>query len=278
MPEDRLILVNNLKMRYWSVGSGDKTVVLVHGLGAAADIWMYNVEALAENHRVIIPDLPGFGKSGLPPPSFSPFDYTDFLAGLIGAIGGDPVTLVGQSLGGAVVLDYALRHGDKVDKLVLVDSAGLGPEVIWSLRLLSLPLLGELLTCYPTRTAVEIFFKLAVRNPALITRQFIDTFYHYYSRPGFKTFFLRLLRRLVSTNSVRQEALTRIMPNLNKITKPVLIVWGEEDHVLPLKHAYIAQRLLPHSFLRTMKDCGHLPFLECPNEFNRLVLEFLKQF
>jgi 4,5:9,10-diseco-3-hydroxy-5,9,17-trioxoandrosta-1(10),2-diene-4-oate hydrolase len=275
MPEDRFVLIDNLKMRYWSAGSQDKTIVLVHGLGAAADIWIHNIEVLAENHRVIVPDLPGFGKSDLPPPSFSPFDYTSFLAGLIDTITNGPVTLVGQSLGGAVVLDYALQHGDKVDRLVLVDSAGLGVEVIWSLRFLSLPLLGELLTCYPTRKGVEIFFKLAVCNPALVTRQFVDSFYHYYTRPGFRTFFLRLLRQLVNIRSVRQEALAGIAPNLGKITKPVLIVWGEEDHVLPLKHAYTTERLLPHSFLKTMKDCGHLPFLEYPDEFNRLVLKFL---
>lgn len=275
MPEDRFVLINNLKVRYWSMGSGDKTIVLVHGLGAAADIWIRNIEMLAEKHRVIVPDLPGFGKSDVPHPSFSPFDYTDFLAGLICATVDDQATLVGQSLGGAVVLDYALRYGDRVDKLVLVDSAGLGPEVIWTLRLLSLPLFGELFTCRPTQKGVEIFFRLAVRNRALITRQLVDIFYDYYARPGFKTFFLRLLRRLVNIRGVRKEALSRIMPNLLRIRQPVLIVWGEEDRVLPLKHAYAAKACLPQAIIKTVKRSGHLPFLEYPDEFNRLVLQFL---
>jgi pimeloyl-ACP methyl ester carboxylesterase len=276
MPEDHFVVIDNLSTRYWSVGDRGPTIVLVHGLAAAADVWMYNIEALAREHHVIVTDLPGFGKSDIPPSSFGPADYSAFLARLIDKVTDNPVILAGQSLGGAIVLDYAIRHPEKVDGLVLVDSAGFGKEVVWTLRLLSLPFLGELVS-YPTRKGVEIFFRLAIRNPAVVTKEFVEVFYHHYRRPGFRKFFLRLLRQLMDIRGARSEHFTRIIANMHQITKPVLIVWGEEDHVLPLKHAYVAKNNLPHAALKTIKGCGHLPFLECADEFNSLVLDFLNE-
>ncbi|HAR95912.1 MAG TPA: hypothetical protein DCR97_08130, partial [Deltaproteobacteria bacterium] len=259
-----------------SCGQGEETIVLVHGLGAAADIWTQNIEELAREHRVIVPDLPGFGKSEIPHPSFLPFQYTDFLAKLIDTTTDGPVTLVGQSLGGAVVLDYALRYPERTDRLVLIDSAGLGKEVIWTLRLLSLPFLGELL-CHPVRKGVELFFKLAVHNTSAVSEALVDIFYGYCRRPGFKRFFLGLVRSLINSQGVRGDILGEITTNLRKITKPVLIIWGEEDRVLPLKHAYFGARQLPSATMKVMSGCGHLPFLERAEECNRLILQFIGQ-
>ncbi len=197
MPQDRCIKVSGLNIRYWTVGDKGPGVVLIHGLGGSADIWMHNVQALASQHRLYIPDLPGFGGSDQPGPSFSPFDYAGFLDDFISLLHVDKPSIVGQSLGGGVALLYALRFPEKVNKLVLVDSAGLGKEVVWTLRLMSLPLLGELCS-YPTRKGVELFFRFAVRNPALITKEFVDLYYRFFSRAGFQRFLLRMLRRMVT--------------------------------------------------------------------------------
>src|SRR5512136_2895662 len=118
MAEDHFVTIDGTRMRYWCCGQGEETVVLVHGLGASADVWTQNIEELARGHQVIVPDLPGFGKSEIPPPSFLPFQYSDFLAKLIDSITNGPVVLVGQSLGGAVVLAYALHYPERVDRLV----------------------------------------------------------------------------------------------------------------------------------------------------------------
>lgn len=276
MLKDRFVTIDGLRTRYWSSGNGEKIIVLVHGLGAAADIWIHNIRELARGHRVIALDLPGFGKSDIPGPSFSPSDYKDFLADFIKTTANDRVTLIGQSLGGAVVLDCTLKYPDKVDRLVLVDSAGLGREVVWTLRFLSLPFLGDLL-CYPARKTVEIFFRLAVSDPSAMTEELVDTFYGYYKRPGFRRFFLTFLRKIIDWRGAREDRFIRIYASLHEITKPALIVWGEKDRVLPLKQAHAAQSLLARADLKIMKGCGHLPFLEQADEFNRLVLEFLKQ-
>jgi pimeloyl-ACP methyl ester carboxylesterase len=274
MPEARYITVGDLKTRYWALGDKGTTVVLIHGLGGSADVWMHNVQTLASQHRLYVPDLAGFGASDQPGPSFSPFDYARFLDDFMSLLHIHRPSLVGQSLGGGIALHYALRFPENVNKLVLVDSAGLGREVVWTLRLMSLPLLGELCS-YPTRKGVELFFKFAVRNRALITKDFVELYYHFFSRPGFQSFLLRMLRRIVTVRGARKEILTPLVDNLEKIKQPVLIIWGEKDRVLPLKHGYFAKEKLPNATLEIMEECGHLPFFERPDAFNRLVLTFL---
>jgi pimeloyl-ACP methyl ester carboxylesterase len=275
-PEDRYIQAGNLKTRYWALGDKGSPVILIHGLGASADIWMYNVEALAKQHRVFAPDLPGFGRSDQPGPSFSPFDYTSFLDAFMKALRIEKGSLVGQSLGGGIALHAALRFPQKVEKLVLVDSAGLGKEVIWTLKLMSLPLAGEILS-RPSRTGLRLFFKLAVRDQGLISKDFLELYYQFFSRPGFQEFFLRILRRVVDLRGAREEILNPIRNHLQDIAQPVLIVWGEKDRVLPLKHGYLGREKLPHARLQIMEGCGHIPFFERADEFNRLVLEFLSE-
>jgi pimeloyl-ACP methyl ester carboxylesterase len=276
MPEDRYVEVGNFKIRYWALGDKGTPVILLHGLGASADIWMHNAEALAKEHRVFAPDLVGFGRSAKPGPSFSPFDYTSFLDDFIHTLNIDWVSLVGQSLGGGIALHYAIQFPKKMNKLVLVDNAGLGKEVIWTLRLMSLPLVGELLS-YPSRRGVEIFFKLAVRNQALITKDFVELYYDIFCRPGFQKFLLRILRQIVTVRGAREEILEPILNNLHKITRPVLIIWGEKDRVLPLKHGYLGKEKLPNAKLIIMEGCGHIPFFEKADEFNRAVLAFLSE-
>jgi pimeloyl-ACP methyl ester carboxylesterase len=141
---------------------------------------------------------------------------------------------------------------------------------------MSLPLLGELIS-YPSRKGVEIFFKLAVRNQALVTQNFVDLYYSFFSQPGFQKFLLKIVRSIINIQGAREELLASSIDNLSKIEQPVLIIWGEKDRVLPLKHAYWGREKLPRAKLKIMEGCGHIPFFERSEEFNRIVLEFLSE-
>ena len=88
---------------------------------------------------------------------------------------------------------------------------------------------------------------------------------------------MKILRQIVNIHGARQEILGPIMNNLQKITQPVLIVWGEKDRVLPLKHAYFAKEKLRNAELEVMEGCGHIPFFERSEKFNRVVLSFLSE-
>jgi 4,5:9,10-diseco-3-hydroxy-5,9,17-trioxoandrosta-1(10),2-diene-4-oate hydrolase len=275
LPADHYIRAGSINTRCWVLGEGETNIILIHGLGASADIWMHNIHALSRNYRLYVPDLMGFGRSDIPGASFSPTDYIHFLDDFLNALNIERAVLIGQSLGGGIALQYTIRFPEKVSTLVLVDNAGFGYETIWTLRLMSLPVIGELMSV-PTRVGVRIFFQLAVRNPAVITEQIVDIYYEHFSRPGQQAFMLRLIRSIINFRGGRREVLASVVENLRNITQPALIIWGEHDRVLPLAHAYYGKGKMPRSELCIFPGCGHIPFFENPDAFNKAVLDFLQ--
>ncbi len=273
-PFDHYVNAGSIRTRYWHLGNDGPAVILLHGLGASAEIWMHNIAALAKDHTVFVPDLPGFGRSEQPPSSFCPFDYASFIDNFMEALNIQKASLIGQSLGGGIALQCALQFPQKVEKLILVDCAGFGIDVRWTLKLMSLPVIGELVT-YPTRLGVALFFKFAVRDPAVITKEFIDIYYKIFTQPAFQAFMLKITRMLVDIHGAKEEALAPIKNNLHKIKRPTLIIWGANDRVFPLQQAYTGKEKMPHAHLHIMERCGHIPNLEKPEEFNNIVLEFL---
>ena len=275
-PKDNYIKAGSINTRYWVLGEGESNVILIHGLGASADIWMHNIHALSGNHRIYVPDLMGFGRSDIPGGSFTPTDYVQFIDDFLTALKIDHAVLVGQSLGGGIALLYTIRFPEKVERLVLVDNAGFGYETIWTLRWMSLPVIGKLMS-FPTRMGVKIFFQLAVRNPAVITEELIAIYYEHFNRPGQQAFMLRLIRSIIGIKGIQREILAPVLENLQKVIQPTLIIWGEHDRVLPLTHAYYGKEKIKGSELRIFPDCGHIPFFEQPDAFNGVVLDFLRK-
>jgi 4,5:9,10-diseco-3-hydroxy-5,9,17-trioxoandrosta-1(10),2-diene-4-oate hydrolase len=273
-PDDRYVQAGSILTRYWTLGRTGSPVILIHGLGASADIWMKNIDILAQRHRVYVPDVVGFGLSEKPEDLRTPFYFTQFINEFMTSLEIKRAVLIGHSLGGGIALQYTIQHPDKVEKLVVADGAGLGREVIYTLKLMSLPLIGELMS-YPTRFGVSMFFKLAVRNPGIITDNIIDTYYDLFRLPGARRFLLQVVRSIVTLQGGRKDLLRPVLANLHTITAPTLIVWGRQDRVLPLKHAYVAREHIPNAKLHIIENCGHITNLECPDEFNDVVTCFL---
>lgn len=273
-PDDRYVRAGSVLTRYWILGSTGSPVILIHGLGASADIWIMNIKVLAERHRVYVPDVVGFGLSEKPEELRSPLHFTEFINDFMDSLEIERVSLVGHSLGGGIALQYTIQYPDKVEKLVVADGAGLGREVIYTLKLMSLPLIGELMS-YPTRFGVSMFFKLAVSNPGIITDDIIDTYYELFRLPGARRSLLQVIRSMVTLRGGREDLLNPVLENLHTISTPTLIIWGQQDRVLPLKHAYVAKEHIPNARLHIIANCGHITNLECPDEFNNIVMQFL---
>ncbi len=281
--EDRTGEDINVMVRYVTAGEGP-AVLMVHGLGASLSIWEKNIAPLAQGHTVYAIDLPGSGKSDKP----KVLEYhspagAQFLIRLMDTLGINRATLMGNSGGGLVTTICALTYPERIDKLVLVDSAGLGRQMAWFLRLASLPFLGELLHLPNVRNPDNLI-KSIFYEPQLVSAAALEDIMEARNTPLGKRVTLAELRSGVSLGGLRKDMM--MLHKLKDYAKPLLIIWGEEDRLIPVSHAYHARRVLvrdsdqqdttaPYRVIHVIPHCGHWPQMERPDEFNPLVLSFL---
>lgn len=271
--ENNCIQMGGIRVRYLAAGGSGPPLVLVHGLGASADIWKDNIEELAVSHRVYAPDLVGFGYTDKPDIRYSPLDFLAFLGDFTTALGLEKTSMAGLSLGGGITLLYALDCPERVDRLVLVDSAGLGREMTLPLRIGSIPL--PLHWFKAPRPVLRALMKRLVYNPDVITDGLVDLYCDMLARPEARRTVFRVLGSVANLAGAKREALALTRDRLDTIKAPTLIVWGKDDHILPPDHGIYAEQQIPGSRLHVFGRCGHMPNLEKPREFNELVLKFL---
>jgi pimeloyl-ACP methyl ester carboxylesterase len=273
-PQVQYTKVGQINTRFWALGDEGSTVLLIHGIGGSLEDWMLNANALARHNRVFAVDLVGSGHSDKPSVSYT-FSYlAQFVNDFMEAENIDRACLIGHSLGGGVSLQFTIQFPDKVDKLVLVNSAGLGKEGSILFRLPTLPILGELLT-RPSRKGTANLLKACVHDPAVVTDELIELAYSLAVLPGAQNAFLSTVRSLGNFRGIRKDVLRSIADNLSTITVPTLIFWGQQDRILPVAHAHVAENKIPDTQLHIFDPCGHCPQLERPEEFNSIVLKFL---
>ena len=271
-PPDQYIQVSQINTRYWNLGDQGTTVILLHGLGSCVETWMYNINALAQHHQVYAVDLVGSGRSEQPPATYSLTYLAQFVRSFMDALGIERASLVGNSLGGGVVLQFALLFPQNVEKLILVSSLGLGQEITLMLRLATLPFVRMF---SPSRSGTALTLKQSVYNPTLITNQWVELYYQIAARPGAWKALLALINANIDLFGVRREVYQAITSRLTTITAPTLVLWGRQDRVLPVAHAKSATNGLPNARLHIFDLCGHWSQFEHSEEFNALVLEFL---
>jgi 4,5:9,10-diseco-3-hydroxy-5,9,17-trioxoandrosta-1(10),2-diene-4-oate hydrolase len=274
LPKDSYIKVGNINTRYWQAGDKGSAVVLVHGLGGFVENWMYNVEPLAKQHRVYAMDLVGFGRSDKTPFVKDIYVLVQFISDFMDAKKIDKATLIGNSLGGGLILLFALQFPQKVEKLVLVDNAGMGRDVIIDFKLCSIPSLGELLI-KPSLEGTEKLWRKIVYDPALVTPDLVKMCYELGTLPNSTKSLLSVLRAGINLCGQRAKLTKLLLQDLAKITAPTLIFWGKQDRIISVKHAPIAAVKIPGAKLHLFDKCGHMPMFEHPDEFNKLVLDFL---
>jgi len=270
---DRYINVGSIRARYWELGEG-APVLMIHGLGASAETWQNTLPVLAQTHHVYAVDLVGFGYSDKPAAQYTVDYLVDFIRGFMDVVGLEEATLIGHSLGGALVLRLAILHPDRASRLVLVAGAGLSRRVGLGLRLASLPLVGELLlrpNPRKTRQALRPFF----HDPTLLTDAFVDLNYDLITQPGAQAAYLSTVRSLASVLGARRHISEGIVARLGEIRVPTLVIWGAQDAIVPAAHADVARDRIANVQIHILPECGHMPMMERPEEFNRLVGRFL---
>jgi len=274
-PQDRYIKVGNINTHYWAEGSQGSPVVLIHGIGQYIESWLPSFGALAARYRVYAVDLLGHGRTDKPlNVSYKIADLAQFVRDFMATLGIEHAHIVGHSLGGAIGIQLALVQPSVVDKLALVNSGGLGKEVTMVIRIMNIPILGELLT-RPSRSGSANLAKLLVHDPAVMTDELIELSYQMSLLPGVPKSFLRTVRANGNLFGQNKSLYSSNVQGLPSITKPVLVVWGRQDQVIPVAHAEVATKNLPNVRVQIFDNCGHFPMLEHTQSFNELLLEFL---
>jgi pimeloyl-ACP methyl ester carboxylesterase len=277
-PKDQYVNVGNINTRFWAAGDKGTAVILLHLGGGSVEDWVYNVNALARYHRVYAIDMVGAGRSDKPKLPSNWKDFSDYIAQFISDFMDtqhlERVTLVGNCIGGYHSLYFALRFPDKIDKLVLVASWGFGRDTPFLLRLFKLPIIPELIM-RPSRKLTSRLWNTMIYDPALITDEMLETYYQLSTLPGAYKSLLAVLRTIEDFRGMRAETTRYLTDNLPAMTAPTFIVWGQQDIYRPIAHAYVAKERIPNSELHVFDPCGHLPQLEHPEEFNKLLLDFL---
>jgi pimeloyl-ACP methyl ester carboxylesterase len=273
IPQDCYINIAGVNTRYWQVGDRGSNIILLHGGNGSIEFWLYNILVLAQNHRVYAFDMVGSGRSDYPDVDYSLNSQAEFLRGFMMALSIESATLIGNSMGGGVSLKFIKSYPDRVDKLVLVDTMGMGREINWAIKLITLPTIAKLLR--PRRWMIPAMLRGNFYNGRKLPPEWMELRYPVFAIAGRNRSILSLAQSSFTLCGVRPEVYRSIVDSLPSITQQTLIIWGENDRIIPVKHAYIAAKL-PNNQLHIFSECGHHPYLEYPDRFNRLVLNFLK--
>mgnify|MGYP000194578579 CR=1 FL=1 len=259
------------ELRYLTGGSGPPLLFL-HGIGldAAAVSWRYALPALAEEYTVYALDLPGHGGSAKPRRTYTTDYYVDTLAAFVDELAIHGASVVGISMGGSVALGHALDGGDP-EKLVLVDSYGLGADAYWRQSAsvaLRVPFADSMLWgTMGSRAAVRTSLRTMAGTE--LPDDLVDDVYEAVTPDTMRT--LRSWQR----HEFQADGLrTDFSDRLADLDVPTLLVHGTDDPLLPVSWSRRASERLPNGELLAVEGCGHWPPREQPERFNRAVTSF----
>jgi len=241
-------------------------VVFLHGFAASKDGWLNCVRFLAQTHRIIMPDLPGFGESSkLPEVSYDIWQQVEWLHGLLDALGLAQAHLVGNSMGGFICLGFAKRYPERVAGMTLMNASGVrtpSPSPIeQAIRAGGTPLIAHTPEDYAR--ILEAVFVEPPSMPAPVVRCLTE----------------RAVRNSVFDAKVWDDiirVLPDLTPDLPQIDVPALVLWGDQDRVIDLSAGRLLAERLPRARLVVLMRCGHVPAVERPEQTARQLAEFIR--
>ncbi len=271
------VLIHGQRVRFRTAGEGP-VLVLIHGIAGSSQTWDDVIPSLARDHTVIAPDMLGHGESAKPRGDYSLGAHASGLRDLLAVLGHDRASIVGHSLGGGVAMVFAYQFPERAERLVLVGSGGLGPEVSIAIRAASLPgseLVLPILASTPILrvggAVAGVMGKLGLRaGPDVeeIARGFAS-FGDWEARRAF----VHTVRAVVDPDGQRVDARDRLYLAEGM---PTLFVWGERDRIIPVRHGREAHDLVPGSRLAIFERAGHFPHRDDPMRFVEVLRDFME--
>jgi pimeloyl-ACP methyl ester carboxylesterase len=261
MSDIKYLTVNNVLTRYLDKNQKGFPVFLIHGLGGSIESWTNNIDFLSNTFRIIALDLPGFGLSDKPKVSYTISFYVNFLEKFIKKLRITHLFLIGSSLGGHIAVEFTLRNRKIVDKLVLISPVGSLPKSFKGTSALK-----RFIKIVEAKSSNDINRMISSIDNTMVDRSYANIIFKRLSLPGAKDAFISALKG--SANAPRYNN------KIEKINTNMLLIWGKEDKMIPLK---FIKPFMDHGNSRIiiLEKCGHRPHVENPKLFNKLVSDFL---
>jgi len=268
----RRIRVAGRQLSYVELGEGEEPpVVFVHGLGGNWQNWLENLPRVGQDRRVVAVDLPGFGDSEMPADKISIGGYARWVEELCQRLELGPVVVVGSSMGGFIGAEMAISYPQRVERLVLTAAAGISSANLHRTPTLTV---ARMTTAFGTFTAARapeivtrprlrhVALSPVVRHPSRLATDLLLEVMQGSGKPGY----VAALDALLSYD---------FRDRLPEIGCPTLLIWGEEDILVPVADADEFERLIPDSTKVVLEETGHGPMFERPEAFNGVLLNFL---
>jgi pyruvate dehydrogenase E2 component (dihydrolipoamide acetyltransferase) len=262
-PEPETIDAGGRRIRYLALGEGAGVpIVLIHGFGGDLNNWQFNQEALAADRPTYALDLPGHGGSSKE--LGAGHVHVGALAGAVvdfmDAKGIAKAHLLGHSLGGAIALDLALNHGDRVASVTAICSAGLGPEI-------NMVYIDGFMAA-GRRKQLQPVLEMLVADPAMVSREMIEDVLKFKRLDGVEA----ALNRIIDDTFAGGQQALQLTGRLGELTVPVQVIWGRQDRVIPVGHS---EGLPSRIQVRVFDDAGHMVHMEKAAEVNQLIERFV---
>lgn len=276
-PHLQHVTVHGHRRAYVRTGSGP-VVLLLHGLGCDHTTWAPVMESLARTHTVIAPDLLGHGSSDKPRADYSVGGYANGMRDLLTVLGVDSATVVGHSFGGGVAMQFAYQYPERTERLVLVGSGGLGPDVSPAIRAITTPGFHQvmgLLSAPGLRHVTTATLRLLARSRMPQARDLgeVADIYDSFKDPRTRAAIRHVVRAVVDW---RGQIVT--MSDRAYLTEamPMCVIWGADDMVIPVSHASNASALAPSARIEVVPNAGHFPHRDHPERFVKIVRDFMR--
>lgn len=249
--------IDSININYAEQGDGE-LVLFLHGWGSNIKLWQGLIDTVSAGYKAVALDMPGFGESDEPPVAWSVDDYVDFVLKFISAYNPKSLILVGHSFGGRVIIKMLSRKLDfKVNKIILIDSAGIKPKKT----------LKQKLSLYAYKVGRQIM------SLAPLKKLFPNAVENMRKKRGSTDYNSATPIMRQTLVKVVNEDLTRLLPGIKASS---LLIWGTADTATPLSDGELMEKLIPDAGLVKVTGAGHYSFLEAPEFVARVIKSFLK--